>query len=67
MPSKLEGEGGGVGGAIETYRFMLDLPPDDPDVIAGKPLHLPNRWPDHLPGFKLTVEDYVNAMLGLSR
>ena len=28
-------------------RFMLDLPPDDPDVIAGKPLHLPataGRW-----------------------
>jgi isopenicillin N synthase-like dioxygenase len=67
VPSKLEGEGGGIGGAIETYRFMLDLPPDDPDVKAGKPLHLPNRWPANLPGFKLTVEDYINAMLGLSR
>src|SRR6202790_2917372 len=67
VPSKLEGEGGGIGGAIETYRFMLDLPSDDPDVKAGKPLHLPNRWPDNLPGFKLTVEDYIHAMLGLSR
>lgn len=66
VPSKLEGEGGGVGGAIETYRFMLDLPPDDPDVVAGKPLHLPNRWPDHLPGFRRTVEDYIEAMLKLS-
>jgi isopenicillin N synthase-like dioxygenase len=67
VPSKLEGEGGGVGGAIETYRFMLDLPADDPDVLAGKPLHLRNRWPGHLPGFRLTVEDYINAMFGLSR
>lgn len=67
VPSKLEGEGGAVGGAIETYRFMLDLAPDDPDVLAGKPLHLPNRWPEGLPGFKPTVEAYFAAMMNLSR
>ncbi len=55
VPSKLEGEGGTVGGAIETFRFMLDLDPADPDVLAGKPLHLPNRWPEGLPGFKPAV------------
>ncbi len=67
VPSKLEGEGGAVGGAIETFRFMLDLPPDDPDVVAGKPLHMPNRWPDHLPGFRPTVEAYFAAMMNLSK
>ncbi len=66
VPSKLEAEGGTVGGAIETFRLQLDLPPDDPDVLAGKPLHLPNRWPDHLPGFKDSVGAYFDAMLDLA-
>ncbi len=67
VPSKLEAEGGTVGGAIETYRFMLDLAPEDPDVLAGKPLHLPNRWPEDLPAFKPTVEAYFDAVMGLSK
>jgi len=66
VPSKLEGEGGAVGGAIETYRLMLDLSPDDPDVLAGKPLHLPNRWPDGIEGFRPTVEAYFDAVMTLS-
>lgn len=66
VPSKLEGEGGGVGGTIETYRFMLDLPWDHPDVKMGKPMHMPNRWPEHLPGFKATVGSYIDAMQELS-
>lgn len=67
VPSKLEGEGGGIGGAIETYRFMLDLPPDDPDVLAGKPMHMPNRWPEGVEGFKPQVEAYFDAMLRLAK
>ena len=31
---------------------MFELAEDDPDVTMGKPMHAPNRWPDHLPGFK---------------
>lgn len=67
VPSKLEGEGGAVGGGIETFRLMLDLPPDDPDVLAGKPLHLPNKWPDHLPGFRAAVGAYFDAVMRLAR
>ena len=67
VPSKHEGEGGSYGGAIETYRFMLDLAADDPDVLAGKPLHLPNRWPEGLPGFRPTAEAYFDAVMDLSR
>ena len=66
VPAKLEGEGGGVGGTIETYRLMLDLPPDDADVRMGKPMHMPNRWADHLPGFRATVGAYMDAMMALS-
>ena len=65
VPSKLEGEGGGVAGTMETYRLMLDLPPDDPDVVMGTPMHMPNRWAD-LPGFKTTVSAYMDAMMELS-
>ncbi|MDR3376935.1 MAG: 2-oxoglutarate and iron-dependent oxygenase domain-containing protein [Ancalomicrobiaceae bacterium] len=66
VPSKLEGEGGGVGGSIETFRFMLDLPWDDPDVQMGKPLHMPNRYADDLPGFTRVAKAYIAAMLELT-
>lgn len=66
VPSKQEAEGGGVGGSIETYRFMLDLPWDDPDVVAKKPMHMPNRYADHLPGFTGVTEAYLDAMHELS-
>jgi isopenicillin N synthase-like dioxygenase len=39
--------------------------PDDPEVIAGTPLHGPNQWPD-LPGFREAVETYRAAMLEAS-
>ena len=63
VPPKEVGEDGRPGGVSEVYRLMLDLPEDDPDVVAGKPLHLPNRWPDHLPGFRETVGGYVDTLL----
>jgi len=30
-------------------------------ALAGKPLHMSNRWPEHLPGFKPQVEAYFDA------
>ncbi len=53
-------------GGMGTFRTMLELPPDDPDVLRGKPMHQPNKWPDHLPGFRETVTAYQDAMLALS-
>ena len=66
VPSKRQGEGGAVGGTIQTYRLMLDLPPDDPDVVMRKPMHLPNRWVDALPGFNDTIRTYMSEMEVLS-
>ncbi|SLN42046.1 isopenicillin N synthase family dioxygenase [Roseisalinus antarcticus] len=66
VPTKQQGEGGAVGGSIQTYRFMLDLPEDDPDVVMRKPMHLPNRWVDHLPGFNDTMQTYMAEMEVLS-
>ena len=47
----------------DSFDFGVDLPLDDPDVVAGLPLHGPNQWPD-MPGFRPALEAYfagVNA------
>ena len=46
----------------EAFQASLELPADDPDVIAGKPLHGHNQWPEDLPGFKEAVLDYHTTM-----
>ena len=48
----------------ESFNAGLPLQPDDPDVMAGKPLHGLNVWPD-LPGFRPDVERYFDEMLKL--
>jgi isopenicillin N synthase-like dioxygenase len=49
----------------ESFNLGLTLPPDDPDLLAGKPLHGINQWPGELPGFRAAVEACFDAMLGL--
>ncbi len=46
----------------EAFQASLELPGDDPDVLAGKPLHGANQWPDNLPGFREAVLDYHRTM-----
>lgn len=46
----------------EAFQASLELPADDPDVKAGKPLHGANLWPDNLPGFREAVLDYHTTM-----
>src|SRR5262245_60206511 len=48
----------------ESFNIGTPLPPDDPDVRAGKPLHAVNRWPE-LPGFRAAVEGYFDAVTRL--
>jgi isopenicillin N synthase-like dioxygenase len=43
---------------LDSFDLAMDLAPDDPDVLAGKPLHGVNQWPDSLPGFRAAVERY---------
>jgi isopenicillin N synthase-like dioxygenase len=47
----------------ESFMMMHELAPDDPDLLAQKPLQGPNQWPSELPDFKATVLAY-NAALG---
>src|SRR5229473_7915503 len=46
----------------EAFQISLELPNDDPDVVAGKPLHGSNQWPENLPGFREAVLDYHTTM-----
>ncbi len=46
----------------EAFQASLELPADDPDVVAGKPLHGANLWADNLPGFREAVLDYHTTM-----
>ena len=45
----------------DSFDIGLDLPLDDPDVIAGLPLHGPNQWPE-LEDFRKPVEVYFSAV-----
>jgi isopenicillin N synthase-like dioxygenase len=48
----------------ESFNLGLPLQADDPDVVAGKPLHGVNVWPD-LPGYRADVERYFEQMMAL--
>jgi isopenicillin N synthase-like dioxygenase len=50
----------------ESFDLAVDLPEDDPDVVAGKPLHGANQWPE-LAGFRAPVEAYFHGVLELVR
>ena len=48
----------------ECFNAGPDLAADDPDVLAEKPFHAVNQWPD-LPGFRTTLRDFHAAALEL--
>lgn len=46
----------------EFYTMGLELPEDDPDVLAGEPLRGPNNWPEDRPGLRRAMTAYYDAM-----
>ncbi len=50
----------------EGIYFGSELPNDHPSVIAGKPLHGPNLFPE-IPGFRETTLAYVEALIQLGQ
>ena len=46
----------------EFYSIGLELPEDDPDVLAGEKLRGPNNWPADMPEFRSTLSDYYEAI-----
>jgi isopenicillin N synthase-like dioxygenase len=51
----------------EGFKYQLDLPADDPDVVAGDRVHQLNRWPDGLPGWREALQEYYVEMERLMR
>lgn len=53
----------------ESIFFLHEVNADNPKALAGKPLQGPNQWPDEavLPGFRATIEHYVEEMSALAR
>src|ERR1700722_17067299 len=67
MPQGINQHPGYAPDLKESYELALDLPLDDPDVAAGRPLHGPNRWPPELPWLRAAAEAYFDATLELGK
>ena len=51
---------------LEAFQMMLDLPADDPDVLAGNFMYGPNVWPAQSGAFRAAMERYFADVWGLS-
>ncbi|WP_317931783.1 isopenicillin N synthase family dioxygenase [Halioxenophilus sp. WMMB6] len=51
----------------ESFDFGFELPANDPDVLAGKFMHGPNRWPEKQPWLRETIEIYLDGVMETSR
>ena len=52
--------------AKEVLDLGVELPVDHPDVVAGKPFHGPNQWPE-LPGFRQALMSYYQDVSKLGQ
>jgi isopenicillin N synthase-like dioxygenase len=50
----------------EAFNIGLDLPPEDPEVLAGRPFRGVNLWPE-LPGFRAAMLAHFDAAWALGR
>jgi isopenicillin N synthase-like dioxygenase len=46
----------------EFFSIGLELPEDDPDVLAGEKLRGPNHWPADMPAFRVALAAYYAAI-----
>ncbi len=46
----------------EFYTMGLELPEDDPDVLAGEPLRGPNNWPADRPALRTAMTRYYEEI-----
>lgn len=51
----------------EAFNVGLDLAPDDPEVLAGRPFRGGNRWPDAAPGLRQAILAHFDAAWALGR
>jgi isopenicillin N synthase-like dioxygenase len=58
--------GTGAADLMEAFKMQLELPPDDPDIVAGNRVHQRNRWPEGEAEFRATLLDYFDQVTRLS-
>ncbi len=46
----------------ESFKYQHELPPDDPDILAGDRIHAPNKWPENLPGWREALLAWYGRM-----
>jgi isopenicillin N synthase-like dioxygenase len=51
----------------ESFLWGLELPADDPDVLAGKKLMGPNNWPGFMPEMRHVLSRYYDEILACGR
>ncbi|MBI3706583.1 MAG: isopenicillin N synthase family oxygenase [Proteobacteria bacterium] len=51
----------------EAFKYQRELPPDDPDLVAGDRMHQPNQWPAGMPGWRETLIEYFEEVENLAR
>ena len=51
---------------MEAFKYQQELPPDDPDILAGDRIQQLNKWPSQLPGWRETLLAYFEAIHGMS-
>lgn len=54
------------GNLHETFQITTEFSPDDPDVLADKPLHQVNRWPKAMPELRTAMLEYNDRTAALS-
>ncbi len=47
---------------MEAFKYQRELPPDDPDLLAGNRIQQANKWPQDLPGWRETLLQYFEAV-----
>ncbi len=50
----------------ESFYIVTDRSQDDPEIVAGNPLHGLNKWPADLPSFRARTVEYFQAMRPLA-
>jgi len=50
--------------SYELMEFSVEFDEHHPDVLAGKPMHGPNLWPD-IPGYRAAINRYIAELNGL--
>lgn len=51
--------------SYELMEFSVEFAENHPDVLANKPMHGPNQWPDDLPGYRAAVTRYIDHLNAL--